>query len=111
MTGRRPKDAKAAPLFEWPVAQGKTDTSAAAAERIDPHTPNLREMCYYLVRDHTYVEYYGGITADEAAAVMNRSVLSVRPRFTELKDMGKIMDSGIRRKNDTDNSQIVWRLA
>lgn len=111
MTGRRSKPAADAPLFDWPIAHGKTDTSSEAADRIDPLTPTLRERCYALVQDHCLIPYYGGLTADEAAGILNRTVLAIRPRFTELKDMGKIKDSGKRRKNDTDHNQIVWNLA
>jgi hypothetical protein len=32
----------------------------------------------------------------------------VRPRTTELKEQGLIVDSGKRRKNSRDNNEIVW---
>lgn len=49
-------------------------------------------------------------TADEVASRLNLSVLSVRPRVCELSAMGKIRDSGERRKNASGRSATVWRL-
>lgn len=50
-----------------------------------------------------------GATADEVAEILKLDILNVRPRFTELKVMGVIFDSGIRRKNSKGNTTKVWR--
>jgi predicted ArsR family transcriptional regulator len=56
-------------------------------------------------------QYPAGATADEIAKDMNLSVLSVRPRVSELKRMGKIKETGGRRKNESGMSATVWRIA
>lgn len=49
-----------------------------------------------------------GMTPDECAAEMGLTVLSTRPRFTELKMLDKIERSGARRKNASGRSANVW---
>ncbi|MEI6870717.1 MAG: hypothetical protein WCL08_00405 [Verrucomicrobiota bacterium] len=52
----------------------------------------------------------GSYTADEMAAHMGLSILSIRPRFSELRQSGSIVDTGLRSKNTSGKSAIVWRL-
>ena len=54
-------------------------------------------------------------TTDEIAVDIGKSILTVRPRVTELKAMGKVIASGTRRKNQTVQNQSgktanVWTL-
>lgn len=49
----------------------------------------------------------GGLTADECAADLRLSPLTVRPRFTELKGDGLIKDTGIRPANRPGRSASV----
>lgn len=49
----------------------------------------------------------GGLTADECAADLRLSPLTVRPRFTELKGDGLIKDTGIRPANRSGRSASV----
>jgi len=55
-------------------------------------------------------QYPGGATADEIAKDLNLSVLSVRPRVSELKRTGKIKQTGARRKNESWMTASVWRV-
>ena len=48
--------------------------------------------------------------ADEAATFLGESVLSIRPRFSELATMGEIEDSGTRRKNASGRNAICWKI-
>jgi hypothetical protein len=48
-------------------------------------------------------------TADEVAAELGVSVLSCRPRISELLKQGKIEDTGIRRRNESGQTATVWR--
>jgi predicted Rossmann fold nucleotide-binding protein DprA/Smf involved in DNA uptake len=48
-------------------------------------------------------------TADEVAELLGQTVLAVRPRFSELRKLGQVVDSGARRLNAYGNRQIVWR--
>lgn len=54
---------------------------------------------------------HGSGTADEIAKRMRRSPLSVRPRLSELKAMGKITATGERRRNESGMSASVWKVA
>jgi predicted ArsR family transcriptional regulator len=56
-------------------------------------------------------QYSGGATADEIAKDLNLSVLSVRPRVSELKRNGEIEQTGARRKNESGMTATVWRIA
>lgn len=55
-------------------------------------------------------ELPGGATADEIAAELNASVLSVRPRVSELNRLGLIEKTAARRKNASGMTATVWRL-
>jgi predicted ArsR family transcriptional regulator len=48
-------------------------------------------------------------TADEAASELGESILAIRPRLSELVALGKIEDSGLRRKNASGMTATVWR--
>jgi hypothetical protein len=58
-----------------------------------------------------FAQYPAGATADEVAKDLNLSVLSVRPRVSELKRTGKIEQTGARRKNESGMTATVWRIA
>ena len=55
-------------------------------------------------------QYPGGAMADEIAKDLNLSVLSVRPRVSELNRTGEIQQTGARRKNESGMTATVWRL-
>jgi predicted ArsR family transcriptional regulator len=74
-------------------------TSKAAAQEIDTET--LRELvldCLALT----------DLTADECAEMLHKSVLSIRPRFSELRAKGLIVPEGSRRLNKSGKKAIVW---
>ena len=50
-----------------------------------------------------------GATADEIAYLLKYSILTVRPRVSELNKMELITDSGTRRPNTSGRSATVWR--
>jgi len=88
----------------YPAAPGAQDrsTSRAAAAAIAPSAPKLRDRVLALYEHST------GFTADEAAGKLGLSILTVRPRVTELAHGGKLRDSGARRKNNSGRPAIVW---
>ena len=49
------------------------------------------------------------LTADEVAERLGQSVLSVRPRISELKAKGKIEATAKRRCNVSGKRAVVWR--
>jgi hypothetical protein len=91
-------------LFRYPDTPGAQarDTSRAAAEHIAPAASLLRDRALGVL------ERSRGLTADQVAGMMGESILSIRPRITELSRLGKIRDSGERRKNASGRAAIVW---
>ncbi len=49
------------------------------------------------------------MTADEVARHLGEGILSIRPRVSELVRAGKVVDAGIRRKNESGKSANVWK--
>lgn len=80
-------------------------TSRDAADEMAEHATTLRDQVWQLVK------LSGGITADEAADRLSVSVLAVRPRFSELRVMGMIEQTGERRRNVSGMTANVWRAA
>src|SRR5258705_4651847 len=62
-----------------------------------------------------FAQYPGGATADEIAKDLNLSLLSVRPRVSELNRNGLNEQTGARRKkrkrNDCDGLADSWSIA
>lgn len=50
-------------------------------------------------------------TADELAANMGESILTIRPRVTELHKQGQLETTGERRRNASGASAHVWKLS
>lgn len=78
--------------------------SRDAAQCVRPVARPLREQVFVLIKDNA-------LTADEAAALLGRSVLAIRPRLSELVKQGRICDSGHTRKNTSGIKATVWRIA
>jgi len=97
------------PLDSYPNSPGyknkdKEGPSRLAAISTKAHAPTLRERCFSLIKGNLF-------TADEVADMMQKSILSIRPRIAELAKLGKIEDSGRRRKNESGKLATVWRAA
>lgn len=90
--------------YGYPVSPGyrPTDTSMAAAQSIDSKT--LQRL---VVAELSKAPG----TADEIAGRLGRNILSIRPRLTELKLEGKVVDTGMRRPNASGRSAAVFKLA
>jgi hypothetical protein len=52
-----------------------------------------------------------GLTADEIAHKLGKSVLSVRPRVSGLRRQGEIRQNGARGKNESGMSASIWVLS
>jgi predicted ArsR family transcriptional regulator len=79
------------------------DTSEAAADSMRDSAPTLRAKALEVIRRRPS-------TADEVAYALDVTVLSARPRVTELFKMGLIEDSGDRRPNSSGRNAVVWRM-
>jgi predicted ArsR family transcriptional regulator len=86
---------------QWP------DTSVAAAEALQPDAKTLREDVLRAIR----ASGEWGMTADEVAARLRLTPFTTRPRCTELRAAGLIVDSGQRRANASGRAAIVWKPA
>jgi hypothetical protein len=93
---------------KWPEHPGfkKTDTSEDAADKMVSKAATMRGQCLEMVND----SQEKGVASDEAALSLGFIVVSTRPRFSELKEMGLIVDSGKRRLSAYGAKQIVWVL-
>jgi hypothetical protein len=91
-------------LFKYPIQPGHKagGTSCAAAEAIAPRAPTLRDQVHALLKN-------AALTADEAAARLDKSILSIRPRLSELLAQGKIQDTGKTRRNSSGVQATVWK--
>ena len=92
--------------MSYPAQPGARDreTSIKAAEAIASKAPTLRAATLAAFR------HSNGLTADEAADVLGASILSIRPRVTELARLGELEDSGKRRRNQSGKAAIVWMI-
>lgn len=92
----------------YPASPGWTEptTSREAAELIAPRAPSLRERVLALISESP-----NGVAVHEAARILNVSVPSLQPRFSEIRRMGKIKPSGQRCRNDSGASAHKWIIA
>lgn len=84
----------------------ESDTSKKSAEKIKPRAGDVRTRVL-----ETYAKWNMHFTADECAYSLGLSILTVRPRVTELYKQGLIVDTGVRRKNASGHMAKVWKLA
>lgn len=91
-------------LFHYPFMPGAKAqwTSHAAAQDMAPKAGTYRDMALNLIKAEPH-------TPDEIAGKLHVSVLTIRPRITELKLMGFIEDSGLTRPNASGKQAIVWK--
>lgn len=76
-------------------------TSADAALSIAGRAETLRNrvLAVLMIRS---------MTADEVAEYLGESILSIRPRLSELRAMRLTVDTGERRPNASGHRAIVW---
>jgi predicted ArsR family transcriptional regulator len=80
-------------------------TSRMAARRIAPHAMALRDR----VLDFLKANYPAAFTADEMADRLGVSILSARPRMSELRRSELIEPTAERRKNQSRRWAHCWR--
>lgn len=79
------------------------DTRRASHEAAKQTANGLRKAVMGALSD-------AALTADEIASKLGLSVLSIRPRVTELAKAGKIIATPLRRKNASGKSAKVWMI-
>jgi predicted ArsR family transcriptional regulator len=92
--------------MNYPATPGfqPTDTSREAA-------PDRESAAIIRLRVLRFYEDHGPMTADECASRMGLSILTVRPRCTELKLTQRLADTGARRINQSGKRAAVLTLA
>jgi hypothetical protein len=87
----------------YPFAPGfkESTTSKSAALRMTSKAAVLRDRVLSSLRMAQ--------TADEVADLLDVSILSVRPRVSELHQSGLVEKTGERRKNASGMSAHVWQ--
>ena len=88
----------------YPNAPGfkERGTSEEAAQSMRGRADTLRDKVFQAIRRYP-------MTADEVAADLGESVLSIRPRLSELVARGLIFPTEQRRANRSGRSAMVWR--
>ena len=81
------------------------DTEVAAALKAAPRVVGrrLQILC-------GLAQLNKAVTGSEIAKNLGLSILSVRPRLTELQELNCITDTEVRRKNEFGNTEIVWKI-
>lgn len=92
------------PAPGYPVDAGWTEptTSREAAATVDASGLRFEVL--------TCLTSHGAMTADECAHWLDQSVLTIRPRFSELRALGVIEDTGERHMNTSGRRAAVWKL-
>lgn len=81
-------------------------TSEEAAKATQQRVTYLRAKVYQILRQSPQP-----LTADTVASMMGETVLSIRPRFSELHKVGRIVKTDQRGKNESGHSAIKWAAA
>lgn len=89
-------------------SKGAAETGREAAEAINKKLGRLQRLVQGAVKARGRY----GLTAEEAAGILYMDRVSVQPRFSELKALGLVKDSGLRRINPSSRKRaVVWVLA
>ena len=81
-------------------------TSIKSAEDINPHLSRLQKMIAIELES----VFPGGLTGTELSQRLKRNLLTIRPRTTEMKLLGVIIDSEKTKKNDAGKPEIIYKL-
>ena len=87
------------------VHKNAKDTERLAAEFIAPRVTGLR-----LKTLQSLAAIPSGLTGSQVADKIGAWIYSVKPRLTELQNMGLAEDSGARAKNERGRQEVVWQI-
>lgn len=80
-------------------------TSHGGVDAIKPHVTKREQEVLEALRWSIY-----GLTINELATKLGRSVVSISPRLKPLVVKGLVVDSGSRKDGHEGRSRIVWRI-
>ena len=81
-------------------------TSIQSAEEINPYISRIKKMIAIELES----VFPDGLTGTELALRLKKNILTIRPRTTEMKLLGIIMDTEKTKKNDAGKSEIIYKL-
>lgn len=87
-----------------PGFKGLAETSPDAAAGVAPTAATWRDKAMVAYR----LRFPSGYTAEELAAVIGCERVTAQPRVSELLALGKVVDSGERRRNGSGKRAVVW---
>jgi hypothetical protein len=89
----------------YPLHPGhKAESSRSSGDLIAPHAKTVRRAALAAF----VAAYPSGMTADELAGRLGESILTTRPRVSELHAAGLIQPTPQRRQNDSGHTATVW---
>ena len=77
--------------------------SEEAADAVAGRVTALRKACMVVFAGGAY-------TADEVADILKLDYLTIRPRISELRTMGLVVATGLRRPSSRGGASTVWRV-
>lgn len=98
-----PLDTPQIPVYPKIAGHRRTKTSKQAARRVQSRTERAREQIMSLLDAH------GALTADECAELLGYRILFMRPRMSELKKMGMVIESGIVRLSSEGANSAAFK--
>ena len=81
-------------------------TSIQSAEEINPRISRIKKMIAIELES----VFPNGLTGTELALRLKKNILTIRPRTTEMKLLGIIMDTEKTKKNDAGKPEIIYKL-
>ncbi len=97
-------------LFDPPPIAGGPHTKAGAPRTSRDAADSVAPELGALQRAVLGALASASLTADEIAARLYRTVLSIRPRVSELHDAGLVRETEQRRANASGRMAVVWTL-
>jgi hypothetical protein len=96
-------------LSDYPTEPGfkSSGTSEEAARAMAERAKTLRDRVLGAIKAAEPI----GLSADQVADKLGESILSVRPRVSELRRAGEIRKTEARAKNASGMSAVVWVIA
>ena len=90
--------------YRYGAGSYPVETSIDAGESIAPDLRRMRKKTYDAIAAAGAI----GMTPIECSEKTGLERWTVQPRFTELKKLGLIVDSGMRRRNPSGRNAIAW---
>lgn len=92
---------------EYPNRPGHRgiDTSIEAAQKMAQSAKTIQDRVFKMLQ----LAPETGMTTEELCQMMRMVPKTIQPRVSELRAIGKIEDSGLRRKSASGVRVIVWK--